>query len=155
MRGFLGTRGDLLSDVLILALIVILPALVKGVSLARERRFIPHKMVMMSIFTFLVLYVVIYEANLTFLGGVNFLREKIRISERTYFSLLIFHVTLSALSLILGGIAINKGEAAFRTGQLSSVSFTSSHRKIVWVEVLLLSASVMTGLIIYYLTFIY
>lgn len=155
MKGFLGTRADLLSDVLILALLIILPALAKGIGLARRRRFVSHRILMISIFTILVLYVVVYEANLALLGGIDYLKINIRVSEASYFSLLAFHVMHSTLALILGGITIGKGEEVFRTGQISRMSFTSSHRKIVWLEVAMLAMSVITGLAVYYLTFIY
>lgn len=155
MKGFLGTRADLLSDVLILALLIILLALAKGIRLARRRRFVSHRFLMISIFTVLVLYVVVYEANLALLGGIDYLRSSIRVSEASYFSLLVFHVMQSAFALILGGITIGKGEEAFRRSQISGISFTSSHRKIAWLEVAMLAMSVFTGLAVYYLTFIY
>lgn len=151
MKGFLGTRGDFLSDLLILALIIILPALVVAIVSAAKRRLLFHKRMMITIFSVLVLYVVLYEANLTFLGGINYLRSNIRVQEGPYFTFVGFHIALSAVALILGGVTMRKGEVAISSGQV----FTSYHRKIAWAEVSLLTVSVLTGLAIYYMTFIY
>lgn len=150
MKGFLGTRGDFLSDLLIVALVFILPALAMAIASAIKRSLVFHKKMMISIFSILVLYVVVYEANLSFLGGINYLRSNIRISEGPYFAFLALHIALSAASLVLGGIAMRKGELALHTGL-----FYSQHRRLAWIEVSLLTISVVTGLFIYYLTFIY
>lgn len=155
MKGFLGTRGDLLSDVLIVAVTIIVPALITAVVLVKKKRFALHRTIMMSIFYVLVLYVVIYEANLTFLGGIGYLRANIRISEGPYFTLVTFHIALSAAALILGSITMRRGEAVLCSGQISGQGFTSLHRKIAWIEVGMLVISVCTGLAIYYLTFVY
>lgn len=152
MSGFLGTRGDFLSDLLVIALVFILPALAAAIQFAVQRRLVLHKRMMLSIFAVLVLYVVIYEANLVFLGGINYLRSNIRIPEGPYFTLVAFHIAASAISLILGGIVMRKGGEALSSGQ---VFFTSYHRRLAWLEVAILGISVVTGLIIYYLTFIY
>lgn len=150
MKGFLATRGDFLSDLLIIALLFILPALAAAIASAMKRNLIFHKRMMISIFSILVLYVVVYEANLTFLGGINYLRSNIRIPEGPYFAFVAVHIALSAASLILGGITMRKGEIALHTGL-----FYSYHKRFAWAEVFLLTMSVATGLFIYYLTFVY
>lgn len=154
MKGFLGTRADFFSDVLIMALIVILPALITAIVLAVRKRHSAHKKVMLSIFTVLVLYVIVYETNLTILRGVNYLTMNINIPVASYMAIIIFHIVQSALTLVLGGAVISRGRAAMAAGQTSG-GFTSVHRRIAWAEVGLLVVSVVTGLIIYYLTFIY
>ncbi|HAG51079.1 MAG: hypothetical protein A2X87_04255 [Deltaproteobacteria bacterium GWC2_42_51] len=155
MKGFLGTRGDLLSDVLIVAVTIIVPALLTAIVLVKKKRFALHRAIMMSIFFVLVLYVVIYEANLTLLGGIDYLRSNIRISEGPYFALVAFHITLSAAALILGSITMRRGEAVLCSGQIAGLGFTSAHRKLAWIEVVMLVISVFTGLAIYYFTFVY
>lgn len=155
MKGFLGTRGDFFSDLLILALVVILPVLVAAIVLAMRKRFAIHKKLMLAIFTVLVLYVIVYEANLIYLGGMNYLLSNTRVPRRPYLALLIFHIIQSALTLVLGGAVISRGRAALNSGQLSREGFVSVHRRIAWIEVSMLAISVITGLIIYYLTFIY
>lgn len=154
MKGFLGTRADFFSDVLIMALIVILPALITAIVLAVKKRHSFHKKLMLAIFTVLVLYVIVYETNLTILGGVNYLTMNINMPVASYLSIVIFHIIQSALTLVLGGAVISRGRVALVAGQASS-GFTSVHRKIAWVEVGMLVVSVVTGLVIYYLTFIY
>lgn len=152
MKGFLGTRGDFLSDLLIIALVFILPALAVAIKSAAQRQLILHKRMMLSIFAVLVLYVVIYEANLAFLGGINYLVSNIRVPKEPYFVFVAFHIAISAASLIMGGVVMRKGGEALCSGQ---VFFTSYHRRLAWIEVGLLVLSVVTGLVIYYLTFIY
>lgn len=155
MKGFLGTRGDFFSDLLILALVVILPALITAIVFAVKKRYLLHKRMMLAIFTVLVLYVIVYETNLTILGGVNYLTTNTRVPLAPYMSLVVFHIVQSALALILGGATISRGRAALSSGQVSREGFVSVHRKIAWVEVAMLVISAVTGLVIYYLTFIY
>ena len=155
MKGFLGTRADFFSDLLILALIVILPALVTAILFAVKKRYLPHKRMMLTIFTVLVLYVIVYETNLTILGGVNYLTTNTRVQLVPYMALVVFHIVQSAMALVLGGATISRGRAALSSGQVSRKGFVSVHRKIAWVEVGMLVISVVTGLVIYYLTFVY
>jgi len=109
VKGFLGSRADFFSDLLILVLIVILPALVTAIVFAVKKRYLPHKRMMLAIFTVLVLYVIVYETNLTILGGVNSLTTNTDIPLAPYMVLVVFHIVQSAMALILDGATISRG----------------------------------------------
>lgn len=150
MRGFLGTRADLLSDLLLVALALILPALGAGVRLARRRSLAAHRAVMLGIFSALVLYVVLYEANLAWLGGVAYLLRTTPMAPSRYGLLVAAHVTLGAAALVLGAFVVRLGAKA-----LSAVGPKGAiHRKLAWWEVGTLGASALSGLVVYWVTFV-
>src|SRR3990172_7341472 len=109
MNGFLGTRGDFLSDLLIVALALSVPALITGIVLARSRRLKAHRIVMLAIYYVLVGYVVIYEGNMIRMGGMDFLRSKLMMPETPYFVATSLHIAIGLTALILGAIVVRKG----------------------------------------------
>ena len=150
MPGFLGTRADLLSDLLILALGLIGPALVLGVVLARRRHLPAHRAVMIGVFAVLVAYVVVYEANLMLLGGIPWLLRTTRLAPAAYFALVAPHVLVSTVALVLGALAIRAGSRAFASG----AAFAPRHRAVAWWGLGTLAVSVVSGVGVYWATFV-
>lgn len=142
MNGFLGTRGDFFSDLLITGLAGIIPALIAATFFAAEKRFALHRAAMIAIFSVLTLYVVIYVANL--------LLEDPFISEGPYFTFLLLHLAITALTVLFGGLTLAKRGISPLDRYLPSC-----RHRIVFAEMGLLAVSVFTGFSLYYLTFIY
>lgn len=150
MPGFLGTRADLLSDLLVLALGLVGPALVAGVVLARRRRLSAHRAVMVSVFAVLVLYVVVYEANLMLLGGIPWLLRTTGLAPATYFTLVAAHVAIATAALVLGAVATRAGTRALASGG----RFSTRHRRVAWWGLTTLGISVVSGIGLYWATFV-
>lgn len=151
-KGFLGTRGDFLSDFLILALAVIVPLLIWSVLLGRGRVITKHHTVMLVIYYILVGYVILYELNLLSRGGIDFLRSKIRMNEIPYWISTGLHVFLGAVALVVGAVAIRQGKRAISE---SESVFKRKHRFVGWFTVIFLLLTSLTGVMVYYLTFVY
>lgn len=155
MTGFLGTRGDFLSDLLILALALIIPALIAGVLLARRKAIRPHRIIMLTIFTILVAYVIVYETNLTLLGGMEYLYSKTSLRKTLYGGFAGGHVAVGLIALILGALTIRKGQAVLRADPSLRQGIRPRHKAMAWTELGILGMTVLSGIALYYFTFAY
>jgi hypothetical protein len=68
--GFLGTRGDLLMDIVILALVAVVPIVFYNWRLARTGRYALHKTMQVSLAVLLGAVVGLFEYNLRLQGGI-------------------------------------------------------------------------------------
>lgn len=69
-RGFLGTRADLLMDIVILALVAVVPIVFYNWRLARTGRYPLHKTMQISLAVLLGAVVGLFEYNLRLQGGI-------------------------------------------------------------------------------------
>lgn len=69
-QGFLGTRADLLMDIVILALVAVVPIVIYNWSLARNARYALHKRMQISLAALLGAVVGLFEYNLRLQGGI-------------------------------------------------------------------------------------
>ncbi len=69
-KGFLGTRADLLMDIVILALVAVVPIVVYNWRLARQRRYAQHKSLQITLALLLGAVVALFEYNLRLQGGI-------------------------------------------------------------------------------------
>ncbi len=152
-NGFLGTRGDFLSDLLICALAIIVPLLLFAIQSGRVRRIKIHHTVMLAIYYTVVAYVIVYEVNMLAKGGMEFLEANVRMDKNIYWIVTGFHVLLGAITLILGGITIRLGMRA--QASVLNLEVKKRHRKTGWTTFFLLFFTSVTGLVVYYLTFVY
>ncbi len=68
--GFLGTRADLLMDIVILALVAVVPIVVYNWRLARTGQYAKHKALQISLAVLLGAVVGLFEYNLRLQGGI-------------------------------------------------------------------------------------
>jgi putative membrane protein len=69
-QGFLGTRADFLMDVVILALVAVVPLVLYNWSLARRGQYGIHKTLQVSLAVLLAVVVGLFEYNLRLQGGI-------------------------------------------------------------------------------------
>ena len=69
-QGFLGTRADLLMDIVILALIAVVPMVLYNWTLARKRNYPWHKQIQIWLAVLLGAVVAVFEFNLRLQGGI-------------------------------------------------------------------------------------
>ncbi len=152
-KGFLGTRGDFLSDLLICALAIIVPILLFAIQSGRMRRGRTHHILMLAIYYTVVAYVIVYEANMLARGGMEFLNANVRMNKNIYWVVAGFHILLGAITLILGAITIRLGNRA--QASVLNLEVKKGHRKRGWTTFFLLLFTSITGVLVYYLTFVY
>lgn len=69
-QGFLGTRADLLMDIVIVALVAVVPIVLYNWQLARNGDYPRHKALQIALATLLALVVGLFEYNLRLQGGI-------------------------------------------------------------------------------------
>jgi uncharacterized membrane protein YozB (DUF420 family) len=69
-QGFLGTRADLLMDIVIVALVAVVPIVLYNWQLARRRQWGRHKALQITLAVLLGLVVGLFEYNLRLQGGI-------------------------------------------------------------------------------------
>ena len=69
-QGFLGTRADLLMDIVIVALLAVVPIVIYNWRLARNRRYARHKNLQIALAALLAVVVGLFEYNLRLQGGI-------------------------------------------------------------------------------------
>ncbi len=69
-QGFLGTRADLLMDLVIVSLVAVVPTVVVSWSLARKREYAKHKLVQVATGIVLGAAVLVFEIDLRLQGGI-------------------------------------------------------------------------------------
>jgi len=68
--GFLGTRADVLIDIVMLSFAVILPALIVSWRRARQGSYTDHRNIQLTLFITLTVVVAIFEYDLSTSGGI-------------------------------------------------------------------------------------
>lgn len=157
MGGFLGTRADFLSDLLILALGVIVPALGVGYVYGRQRKVRMHRAIMIAVFAVVILYVIVYETHFLLAGGLAYLESFIRVDRTTYYAQLAIHVAVAAVALVLGGRIIARANRQLirKDDRLAFAAQEATlHVRRGYWELGLLLVTVLTGLVSYYYTFV-
>jgi len=150
MAGFLGTRGDFFSDLLIVALALVVPALVIAIVLALKGRQRAHRAIMLSLIGVLVVYVVIFEANLLLLGGMDYLDRVTTMARGPYYAMVGVHVAIGVGALVLGIWALRRGQKLFRDDSQA----LRSHTRLGWGGASLLGLAAITGVVVYWATFV-
>jgi len=69
-QGFLGTRADLLMDIVIVALVAVVPIVLYNWNLARTGHFARHKKMQIGLALLLAAVVALFEYNLRLQGGI-------------------------------------------------------------------------------------
>lgn len=126
--GFLGTRGDILMDLVILSFLFILPAMLASWRLARKRQYVQHKRWQLSLFAVLLIAVLLFELDLKLSGGIFALTAESRYAGTALLNSIIYGHTAVAIAAALLWIA----QVALSLMKFGSPpapnSFSSTHR---------------------------
>jgi putative membrane protein len=68
--GFLGGRGDLLMDLVILSFVIILPVLILSWYQVRQKQYLNHKRIQLTLGITLAIAVILFETDLRLAGGI-------------------------------------------------------------------------------------
>jgi hypothetical protein len=95
--GFLGTRADILMDIVLLSFIVILPALCWSWWQVRSRQYTTHKRTQLTLAAILFVAVALFEADLKLSGGIFELTAESRYAGTTLLNSWIYGHTVVAI----------------------------------------------------------
>lgn len=107
-RGFLGTRGDILMDLVVLSFVVIVPTLIYSFRAVKRQEYNTHKRTQITLFSVLAVAVVLFEVDMRMNGGVFEMSKESRFAGTALFHGSIwFHLALSvSTSLVWTGLVI-------------------------------------------------
>jgi uncharacterized membrane protein YozB (DUF420 family) len=99
--GFMGTRGDILMDMVVLSFVLMLPELLVSWRFARQGQYARHKFMQLSLAGVLAVAVMLFEVDLKLSGGIFALTRDSSFAGTALFNGLIYGHTLFAVSSAL------------------------------------------------------
>lgn len=152
--GFLGTRADLLLDVIVVAVTLVPFLLLYSFNQTRFKKYSRHAKVQWIIFTVVALAVILFEINIQQAGGSGSLLRESPYAENLYFrSFLLIHITVASLTYFAWFLLLLASGKKWKQ-QLLPGRFSISHKSVgksIFAGACFTSVS---GLIVYYLGFI-
>lgn len=151
--GFLGTRGSLMLDVIVIAMALVLPILAWSIYLVRVRRdYNSHKWFQIVLGSVLLVAVLVFEIDIRMHGW----RE--RAAASPYYESLVFpsfyvHLGCAIPALFLWIYVIVQALRRFDSPPLPS-AHSPEHRLWGWAAAVAMTLTALTGWIFYYLAFV-
>lgn len=161
MHGFLGYDASLMLDVVMVALVLIVPLLFWSVRLARSRRYRLHKQVQLALALILLLAVGAFEVDLQLVHGgwENVVNKDVESPRRSGDELvfvrqvlwvhLIFAVSTPILWAVTIGLALKR-----MPSPPVPCAHSRLHRKLGWASTIYLVLTTLTGILFYYFAFV-
>lgn len=151
--GFLGTRGDVLMDIVVLSFLVILPVLVISWRAARAAEYRRHRAIQISLALTLAVVVTLFEIDLKLSGGIFTLTRASSYAGTTLLNSLIYGHMLVAIGSALVWVTLVLVSLRKFSNPPVPNAFGPTHR--VWgrVGMLLMMASGLSAVPLYYLGF--
>lgn len=151
--GFLGTRGDVLMDIVVLSFLVILPVLVISWRAARAAEYRRHRAIQISLALALAVVVTLFEIDLKLSGGIFTLTRASSYAGTTLLNSLIYGHMLVAIGSALVWVPLVLVSLRKFSNPPVPNAFGPTHR--VWgrVGMLLMMASGLSAVPLYYLGF--
>lgn len=157
INGFLGTRGSLMLDVVVLAMLAVIPVLAWSVNLAKRGQYALHKKVQVALATVLLLAIVAFEADLRI-----FTDWRQRAAPSPYYSAdqwsavwlsLIVHLAFAIPTFVLWVLVVVGALRGFPQPPAPS-AHSGRHRKLGKLAGIGMFGTAVTGWVFYYLSFV-
>lgn len=145
-QGFLGTRAPFFMD-MVTIIVALLPLLVAtAIYFAKRKSYKLHAFTQIFIYTFSVIVLGYFEYGVRLGGGFKYFIENTNLSHDYIFTVLVFHIAISIITLIIWTLTITmtKKQLATKTHKKSGI-FT-------FIGVI---ATSLTGIWVYTLLFVY
>ena len=152
-QGFLGTRGDILMDLVVLSFLVILPVLMISWRGARRRNYAQHRAIQISLVLVLAVAVGLFEVDLKLSGGIFELTRESSYAGTALLNGLIYGHTLVAIGSTLVWVPLVIVSLRKFANPPVSNAFGPTHRKWGRLGMLLMMASGLSAVPLYYLGF--
>ena len=151
-EGFLGYNTSLMLDVVVVALVVVVPVLVVSLCQVRlKRRFGTHKRLQLLLGIVLLIAVSLFEIDMRLQGGFDEISENDTDAMRALLGVhLFFAISTVALWTITIVLAMKRFSNPPEPGDHSRL-----HRRLGWLSTLDITATSITGLLVYYFGFVW
>ena len=150
-EGFLGYDTSVMLDVVVLALVVVVPLLVVSLCQARfHRRFQVHKRMQLLLGVVLLVAVSLFEVDMRLHGGFCAMSQN---HSTAMHVLLYVHLFFAISTVVLWVTTISLALRRFRSPPEPG-THSSLHRRLGWLATLDITATSITGLLVYYFGFV-
>ena len=154
-RGFLGTEADVLVDTIIVAIVLVVPALLVSWRLARRGRYTAHRNIQLSLAAALGVALALFEYDLYLLGGAEGLfAPSVHAGSAALNGLLRVHLSFSISTAVIWVTLIASSLWRFPNPPTPN-AFSRAHRLGGWAGMLGMIGTGITGLALYLLAFVY
>jgi len=152
--GFLGTRAPLFMDI-VSVIVFFLPFLILGaISLAKKGNYKAHASVQKILFWISVIVVGFFEYGVRMEGGYKNLMEGSSVSHDYLLYVLIFHITISVITLILWIRTLYTAKRYTKQSTLPG-RYSGAHKKDGQRTFIGIILTMLTGAWVYALLFVY
>ena len=157
-NGFLGYPASFMLDVVVCALIVVVPLLVFNISVVRfGKNYQLHKTLQLLLAGVLLVAVALFEIDMQLQGGVDGILAKrsrpLSVAELASFrSLLLVHLFFAISTVVLWGLTVGLAWRRFPT-PVRPASHSRLHKILGWLSALDITGTAVTGLMVYYYGF--
>jgi uncharacterized membrane protein YozB (DUF420 family) len=159
-RGFLGYDASFMLDVVVCALVAVVPILVWAIVEAKAGRFTRHRNIQLVLAAVLLLTVLLFELDMRLQGGwqniVNHDAARPRLTGETLEQvrmLLYVHLCFAISTPVLWGATIYLALKRFPNPPMPG-PHSQLHKKLGWISVIDLVMTSVTGLGFYYMAFV-
>lgn len=150
LQGFLGTRADLLTDLVITALVAVVPFVLWNQNLARRGRWALHKRMQIGLAVLLGLVVAAFEYNLRLQGGIFEATTASAYSGTLTLNFWIwFHTFLAITTVIVWASLIIMSLRRFPSPP-QPAAFSATHRRWGRIGIIWMLATGLTSLPVYF-----
>jgi putative membrane protein len=148
--GFLGTRGDLLTDLVVLSFVIILPILIFSWIKVRNHSYALHKRIQIGLGILLLLAVTAFEVDIQLKGGSGVIFDASPHGGTWWFrTILTVHLMIASITTIIWAVLIYKSLKKFPSPPQPG-EFSATHKR--WGTIGMV-AMILTGLTAYPLYF--
>ena len=152
--GFLGSRGDVLIDLVILSFALILPLLIYSWYQARSGAYAKHRRMQLALATLLAIAVGLFELDLKLSGGIFKLTADSAYAGSSLLNGIIYGHTLVAVASVLVWVPLIFVSLRRFGNPPIAGDFATMHRFWGRTGMLLMMASGMSAIPLYYLGFV-
>lgn len=152
MPGFLGFGAPFMMDVVMVALLVINPALFWSIQQAKKGRFEIHRKVQIALSAVLFIAVILFEVEIRLANGIANIIGEERYTDQ-FRMVLYIHLLFSVTTTILWAVLTYKGIKLY-TPQGFPEDYAPHHKKWGMIGALDLVMTTLTGYWVYYLGFL-
>jgi len=152
-NGFIpGSRGSLMMDVIVTAMLVVLPGLALGIGRAKRRNFLGHKRVQVTLAAALALTVVAFELEVRLVGWRH-LAAPSPYYDTTLFPLLTLHICFAATTSIMWVVTVVHALRHFAKPPVPGRA-SPMHRQLGLATAVITAVTACTGWVFYWMAFV-
>ncbi len=158
MSGFLGFGASFMLDFVMVSLILVVPIVLLGIFLAKNKIYKTHSRLMFSFSFLLLLVILIFELDIRLHGGIQGIAEAAgrgtHVQTLFFLILLYVHFFFSISCCVFWGGTLLGACKNFYWPSPLPTSYSVIHRKRAWVSLFFLFGVVVTGMMVYYFAFV-